>query len=454
MQVNLELLKKYDRPGPRYTSYPTAPHFHEGFGSQEYRQQILEHNALGNGLSIYVHLPFCASMCYYCACNVVITRRPERIDAYLDYLSREMDLVRDVIDPERQVRQVHWGGGTPNYLTHTQMERLFAMVRKRFAVVDDSENGIEIDPRHLEPGTLQVLRDIGFNRLSFGAQDFDERVQEAVHRVQPYELTKQTCEEARRLGFESVNIDMIYGLPYQTLESYTQSIRQLIGIRPDRIAVFNYAHVPWLKKHQVLISGDALPKPETKLAILQMVIEELTSSGYVAIGMDHFALPEDELAVALRERQLHRNFQGYSTRSGLDVHAFGTTGISQLHGAYAQNAKDLKSYYAALDAGEFPIHRGYQLSEDDQVRRKVISELMCNGWVDMQAIEQEFGIDFGSYFADALESLQEMVTDDLLCLDEKRIEVLPMGQLLIRNLAMPFDHYLKSETKRAYSRTV
>ncbi len=454
MQIDVDLLKKYDRPGPRYTSYPTAPHFHDGFDAQSYREEILLHNKLNRDLSIYVHIPFCASMCYYCACNVVITRRRDRIEEYVEYLAKEIGMLHALLDPGRKVQQIHWGGGTPNYLSHQQMRRLFEMLDDHFSIAEGSEISIEIDPCHLKEDTLQLLRDIGFNRVSLGAQDFNETVQRAIDRVQPYELTRNTCQEAWRLGFESVNVDMIYGLPYQTLESYTKTIHQLIDIHPNRIAVFNYAHVPWIKKHQSLIPEDALPKPAEKLEILKMIIEELTHAGYVHIGMDHFALPEDELVIALKQRTLHRNFQGYSTYAGLDVHALGVTGISQLHGAYAQNFKELKNYYAALDKGEFPIHRGYSLNQDDQLRRTVISEIMCNGHVSKRSLEREFDIVFDEYFCDALEAMQTLIEDDLVCHDDEQIQVRPKGRLLVRNIAMVFDRYLKEEKQRAYSRTV
>ncbi len=458
-EVDLNILKKYDRPGPRYTSYPTAPHFHREFGPLQFYQEIVESNQQPDApdLSLYFHLPFCRSLCYYCGCNVIITHKPNRIAEYLNYLKKEIRLISRLLNPSRKVVQLHWGGGTPTYLTPEQIRDLFLFIRDHFNFAPEAEISIEIDPRGLDDQHLPTLRELGFNRVSFGVQDFNLRVQEVVNRIQPEELTRQVVRQSRELGFESINIDLIYGLPYQTVDSYQETVDKIIDISPDRLAVFNYAHVPWLKKHQRVIPEAALPDAGEKLAILKMVIERLTANGYVYIGMDHFARPEDELAQALKDHTLYRNFQGYTTRAGAEVYAMGITAISQLYRVYAQNVKTTREYYQMLDAGQIPTVVGYRLNEDDLIRRYVITELMCNSRVIKSEVQARFGIDFDSYFKESLEALGEFIDDGLLSLQPDRIQIHQAGRLVIRNIAMAFDRYLKDDQKKQqplYSRTV
>ncbi len=458
-QVSLDLLKKYDRPGPRYTSYPTAPHFHSDFGPAAYEAEIRRTNEADNppDISLYFHFPFCKTLCYYCACNVIITHNPRRIEEYLYLLKKEIDLLSDKLNPSRKVIQLHWGGGTPTYLSPEQIRDIFLYIREKFNFAPDAEISLEVDPRRLTDEYLPTLRRLGFNRISFGVQDFNMEVQEAVNRIQPEALTRKVVTESRALGFDSINVDLIYGLPHQTLSSYEETVTKIIDINPDRLAVFNYAHVPWLKKHQRIIPDTALPRAEEKLAILKMVIERLTEAGYVYIGMDHFARPDDELTVGLKNHSLYRNFQGYTTRAGAEVYALGVTGISQLQQAYAQNVKDTKTYSEMLLAGRLPTSVGCRLNEDDVLRRYVINELMCNNRLIKAEIEKKFGIEFDRYFREAIGQLQEFVADGLLRITADRIEVVGSGRLVIRNMAMAFDAYLKTDQQKdspLYSRTV
>jgi len=458
-QVSLDLLKKYDRPGPRYTSYPTAPHFHSDFDPAAYEEEIRRTNEADNppDVSLYFHFPFCKTLCYYCACNVIITHNPRRIEEYLYLLKKEIDLLSAKLNPSRKVIQLHWGGGTPTYLSPEQIRDIFLYIREKFNFAPDAEISLEVDPRRLTEEYLPTLRRLGFNRISFGVQDFNMEVQEAVNRIQPEALTRKVVTESRALGFDSINVDLICGLPHQTLSSYKETVTKIIDINPDRLAVFNYAHVPWLKKHQRIIPDTALPKGEEKLAILKMVIERLTEAGYVYIGMDHFARPDDELTVALQNHSLHRNFQGYTTRAGAEVYALGVTGISQLERAYAQNVKDTKEYSERLLSGRLPTSLGCRLNDDDVLRRYVINELMCNNRLIKAEIEKKFGIDFDGYFREAIGQLQEFVADGLLQMTADRIEVTGSGRLVIRNMAMAFDAYLKTDQQKdspLYSRTV
>ena len=456
-EVDLTKYKKYDKPGPRYTSYPTAPHFSESFTHENYLDEIIKTN-YGEGLpdlSLYFHLPFCDTLCYFCGCNMIVTRNRDRVKEYIKYLKQEIDLVRTYILPERKVTQLHWGGGTPTHLKPEEINELASYIKENFEFDESSENGCEIDPRELTKAHLEALRKNGFNRISMGVQDFDEKVQKAVNRIQPEDMTRQTVQWVRELGFSSINLDLMYGLPFQTIDTFADSVDKIIDISPDRIAVFNYAHVPWMKKHQALIHPEDLPVPEVKLEILKMTIEKLTKAGYVFIGMDHFAKPDDELAIALREKKLYRNFQGYSTHSGTDLYAMGITAISQLQNVYAQNYKTEKEYFNALDNGVIPVAKGYRLNEDDIIRRDVVMKLMCNFELDFENIEKKFNINFKEYFAWGLNNLKEMQDDELIKLSDKKIEVTQMGKLLIRNIAMNFDGYIerKEDTAR-YSRTV
>lgn len=458
MIIDLEMIRKYDRPGPRYTSYPTAPHFHEGFTSAEYQKEIEDTNR-GDGpfpdISLYYHLPFCDTLCYFCGCNMIITRNRSRIAEYLKYLKKEITLLRGKLHADRVVSQLHWGGGTPTHLNPEEIADLTRLIYSEFSMSPDAENGCEIDPRGLSYEHLEALRKGGFNRISMGVQDFYEPVQKAVNRIQPEEMTRQVIDWVRQLGFSSINLDLMYGLPHQTLDSFAKTVDTTIQLSPDRIAVFNYAHLPWLKKHMGLIREEDLPKPEEKLEILKMTIEKLTDANYVFIGMDHFAKPEDELSIALREKKLYRNFQGYSTHAGTDIYALGITSISQLTNVYAQNEKREKDYFAALDAGKFPVTKGVRLSEDDQLRRWVITRLMCDFELQIPMVEERFGIDFRNYFKHAYTLLPEFAEDDLVQISDHKIEVTERGRMLIRNLAMCFDGYLeRKEDKGRYSRTV
>ena len=456
-EFDLSKFKKYDKPGPRYTSYPTAPQFKDTFTSENYLDEIIKTN-YGEGLpdlSIYFHLPFCDTLCYFCGCNMIITRNRDRVKEYLKYLKKEIDMVRTYILPDRQVSQLHWGGGTPTHLTPDEINDLASYIKNNFNFKNDSENGCEIDPRELKRAHLEALRNNGFNRISMGVQDFNEKVQKAVNRIQPEDITRQTVQWVRELGFSSINLDLMYGLPFQTIESFEETVEKIIDISPDRIAVFNYAHVPWMKKHMALIHPEDIPAPEVKLEILKMTIEKLTSAGYVLIGMDHFAKPDDELAIAMREKKLYRNFQGYSTHSGSDLYAMGVTAISQLKNIYTQNIKTEKEYFDAIDKETLPVTRGYYLNEDDQIRRDVIMQIMCDFGLDIPAVEKQHNIDFKKYFAWGLNNMKEMEADNLIKITSNKIEVSEMGKLLIRNIAMNFDGYIeRKEDTAKYSRTV
>ncbi|MCL5027766.1 MAG: oxygen-independent coproporphyrinogen III oxidase [Bacteroidetes bacterium] len=456
-EFDLTKFKKYDKPGPRYTSYPTAPHFSESFTHENYLDEILKTN-YGEGLpdlSLYFHLPFCDTLCYFCGCNMIITRNRNRVKDYIKYLKKEIDMVRTYILPDRKVSQLHWGGGTPTHLSPDEIDELASYIKQSFQFKDDSENGCEIDPRELTRQHLEMLRKNGFNRISMGVQDFNEKVQKATNRIQSEDITRQTVQWVRELGFSSINLDLMYGLPFQTLETFSETLDKTIDISPDRIAVFNYAHVPWMKKHMSLIHPEDLPVPEVKLQILKMTIERLTSAGYVFIGMDHFAKPDDELAIALKEKKLYRNFQGYSTHSGTDLYAMGITAISQLQNVYAQNFKTEKEYFQSIDNEVIPSAKGYRLSEDDILRREVVMKLMCNFELEFKPVEEKYKINFKEYFAWGLNNLTEMEKDELVSVSESKIEVTPMGKLLIRNIAMNFDGYIeRKEDTAKYSRTV
>lgn len=456
-KVDLSKFKKYDRPGPRYTSYPTAPHFTEEFTADNYMDEITRSNYGENlpDLSLYYHLPFCDTLCYFCGCNMVITRNRSRVAEYVDYVKKEIDLLRSYILPDRKVAQLHWGGGTPTHLSPDEINDLASYIRTSFLFHENSENSCEIDPRGLTREHLEALRTNGFNRISMGVQDFNEKVQKAVNRIQPEDMTRQTIEWIRELGYSSINLDLIYGLPFQTLESFESTVDKIIEISPDRIAVFNYAHVPWMKKHMALIREEDLPKPEVKLAILKMTIEKLTDNGYDFIGMDHFAKPDDELAVALREKKLYRNFQGYSTNAGADLYAMGITAISQLQNIYTQNYKTEKEYFKALDEERLPVTKGYKMTEDDHIRRHVIMRLMCDFELDMEKTGKLFSINFREYFKNGLAGLTEMIEDELVTIDGEKIVVSEPGKLLIRNIAMNFDGYIEAKKDSGkYSRTV
>jgi len=459
--VDIDLLRRYNEPGPRYTSYPTAPVFSKDFGADEFETAVVDSNVrdFDHPISLYFHLPFCDTLCYFCACTMIATHNADKKARYLGVLEREIQRMARLIDSRRMVAQAHWGGGTPTDYEPEQISWLTNVIRSHFPFMSDEEGeySCEIDPRGLTRGHLEALRQGGFNRISMGVQDFDAKVQKAVNRVQPEEMTRQVVTWVRELGFHSVNLDFIYGLPYQTPETFAPTLEKLVNIRPDRIAVFNFAFVPWLKKHhEQLIDPGTLPGVEARLEILKMTIERLSAAGYVYIGMDHFALPDDELAAALTSRTLHRNFQGYSTRAECDLYGLGMSGISQLDRAYAQNYKTLEEYYDAVEAGRMPTVCGYALDDDDRLRREVIMRIMCDNALNKRSVEAQFGIEFDTYFRSAIGKLQRFVDDGLVIPDEDGFEVTEVGRLVIRNIAMCFDRYLDElrRDKPVFSRTV
>ncbi|NIC43050.1 oxygen-independent coproporphyrinogen III oxidase [Aquabacterium sp. A08] len=445
------LLKRFDVPGPRYTSYPTADRFVEAFTEKDYTQALEQRRAgsLALPLSIYVHIPFCESVCYYCACNKVITKHHSKAAEYLRYLSRELELQVQHFGRGHHVSQMHLGGGTPTFLSDAELEDLVAMIRRQFTLVPGGEYSVEVDPRTVTEARLEHLHRLGFNRLSFGVQDFDPTVQKAVHRVQPAEQVFALVAAARRIGFESVNVDLIYGLPQQTPESFRHTLEQVQVLRPDRIALYAYAHLPARFKPQRRIISAELPSPADKLDMLSISLDLFSAGGYVYVGMDHFALPNDALAVAKRQGRLHRNFQGYSTQPDCDLIALGVSAIGRIGATYSQNAKTLEEYYDALDQGRLPIVRGLALSRDDVLRRSVIMALMCQGSVDFESVGLAHLIDFRSYFARELERLQGMVELGLVRITDTAIEVTPSGWYLVRAIAMTFDKYLQVDQDRA-----
>jgi oxygen-independent coproporphyrinogen III oxidase len=439
-----ELIEKYDYAGPRYTSYPTAPQFHEEFGEAQYRDMAAKTNASGNPLSLYFHLPFCDTVCYFCACNKVVTKERDRAAPYLRRLHQEIAMQGELFDHSRQVQQLHWGGGTPTFISHDEMRELMRVTGEHFNLADDDsgEYSIEIDPREASAETISVLRSIGFNRMSLGVQDFDPKVQRAVNRIQPEKQTMEVLQAARDEGFRSISIDLIYGLSFQTVESFGNTLDRVIEAVPDRLSVFNYAHLPQLFMPQRRINDEDLPSPQEKLDILSMTAEKLTAAGYVFIGMDHFARPDDELAKAQRDGTLYRNFQGYSTHSECDLVALGVTSIGMVGSTYSQNLRTMDEYSKQIDAGKLAIFRGLELNRDDLLRRDVITRLICHFKLDYSSVERQWGINFNEYFAPSLERLESMQQDGLLELDESGIRVLPRGRLLIRNICMEFDKYL------------
>lgn len=457
IKVDVDLLKKYDRSGPRYTSYPTAPYFNKAVNREKYLEHIRVENSNQNTepLSLYFHIPFCDTLCYFCGCNMMVTRNKEKIDTYLEYLKKEMQLLKKVIHPDRKVIQMHWGGGTPTHLSPDQIKKLGHYINRYFDFHPDAEISVEIDPRELSRSHLEALRSSGFNRTSMGVQDFDANVQKTINRVQPESVTRQVVDWTRELGFESINLDLMYGLPFQTVQSFGRTIDKTIQLNPDRLAVFNYAHLPEIIKHQKLIKDWWLPSAEVKLELLKMSIEKLTANGYVYIGMDHFAKPQDELTVAMNNQDLYRNFQGYSTHAGLTMHAIGMTSISMLPGLYVQNHKTLKAYYNDLDNDLLPVVHGIELTDDDILRRDVITQLMCNFKIEKNIFEKKYSIDFDSYFRKALDGLIPFAEDGLIEFQDGVIKVTVSGRLLIRNIAMNFDAYLeKKQNQPRYSRTV
>ncbi len=454
LKVDLDLVKKYSVPGPRYTSYPPATHFTNEIAPEVFVEEIRANNRSERDLSLYFHLPFCQTLCWFCGCTTVITTDQKKSGDYIGYLEREMDLMKPLLNPKRQAVQLHFGGGTPTFSLPDEIRRLGEMIHSRFVMAPDIEAGVEVDPRRLTREHLKALREVGFNRASMGVQDNDPVVQKAVHRLQPFEMTKQVVEWMRELGFQSINIDLIYGLPFQTPDSFARTLDETVSLKPDRFAVFNYAHVPWLKPAQKTFKPEALPSPQTKLELLKLTIEKLTSEGYVYIGMDHFARAGDELAVSQRQKTLQRNFQGYSTRGGADIYAFGMSSISQAEGIYWQNHKELPAYYAALDAGQLPLHRGYIMTDEDQIRRTTIMRLMCDLSLDYAAMSKLLGLEFQTHFASELDSLDDMEADGLVVKTPDGVTVTDLGRLLIRNIAMRFDAYAPTRTENRFSKTI
>ncbi|WP_295431329.1 oxygen-independent coproporphyrinogen III oxidase [uncultured Thiodictyon sp.] len=448
ISFDLGLIRRYDQSGPRYTSYPTAVEFDERFDEAAYKAACARSNLSGRPLSLYFHLPFCDTVCFYCACNKIATKDRSLAPPYLERLHKEIAMQSALFDRHRVVEQLHWGGGTPTFLSHDQMQALMDQTRRHFTLADDAvgEFSIEIDPREADAATVALLRRIGFNRMSLGVQDFDPRVQAAVNRIQTEAETLEVLDAARAQGFRSISLDLIYGLPLQTAASFLSTLDRIIELTPDRISVFNYAHLPTRFKAQRRINETDLPAPEVKLEILQSTIARLGEAGYVYIGMDHFARPDDELAQAQRAGTLYRNFQGYSTHADCDLIGLGVTSIGKVDNTYGQNRRELDEYYADLDADRLPVFRGLTLNRDDLIRRDVITRLICNFQLSMPAVEAAWDIVFADYFADALKRLEVMVGDGLLQIEDGTIRILPRGRLLVRNICMAFDAYLANKS--------
>jgi oxygen-independent coproporphyrinogen-3 oxidase len=453
-----QLIRRYDKAGPRYTSYPTAVAF-TTFTEDEYKAHayLSNEDPIPLPLSLYFHIPFCDTICFYCACNKIATKDRSLSERYLRYLFKEIEMQAALYDPDRQVEQLHWGGGTPTFLNHEEMRALMTKTRQHFRLYDNDEGdySIEIDPRSVTTETIQVLREIGFNRFSLGVQDVNERVQIAVNRVQPIEQTQAVIEACRQYGANSISVDLIYGLPFQTVESFRETLDTILELSPDRLSIFNYAHLPHLFKPQRRINEDDLPSADTKLQIMQLAVEHLTAQGYVYIGMDHFAKPDDELALAQANGTLHRNFQGYTTHADCDLIAMGVSSISSVAESYSQNAKTLDEYYAALDKNQFPVIRGITLTDDDVIRREVIQQLACHFQLSFVDIEKQFNLKFADYFAQELSELATMAQDGLLGLDAEGLVVTPRGRFLIRNICMVFDVSLRAaNTQTRFSKVI
>jgi oxygen-independent coproporphyrinogen-3 oxidase len=454
LTVDLSLVRKYNVPGPRYTSYPPATHFTEHVPVERVFDRIRASNEIARDLSLYFHLPFCQSLCWFCGCTTIITTEQRMSATYLSYLHKEIALMAPRINPERKVVQLHFGGGTPTFLTPDELRALGGVIRSHFKVASDVEAGVEIDPRRVTRGHVQALREIGCNRASIGVQDNNPAVQKAIHRIQPFAQTKMVADWIRNAGFTSLNVDLIYGLPNQTPETFASTLEETLALRPDRLAVFSYAHVPWIKPAQRILADKSLPSAEEKFQLLKLTIERLTAEGFVYIGMDHFARADDELAVAQRQKTLQRNFQGYSTRGGTDIYAFGMSSISQADGVYWQNLKDLPGYYAALDGHQSPLARGYLLTDDDKIRRQTIMRLMCDLSLDYEAMSQKLDVDFKQYFDRELKSLTDLEADGLVQKAGRGLVVTDAGRLFIRNIAMRFDAYLATDEKNRFSKTI
>jgi oxygen-independent coproporphyrinogen-3 oxidase len=455
ISFDLDLINRYNKAGPRYTSYPTALELHEDFKETNYRQQIKNSNSKGGALSLYFHLPFCDTVCFFCACNKIITNNRQHAEPYLNNLLKEIAMQAALFEADRPVNQLHWGGGTPTFLSYPQMKRLMETTRRFFNLHDDDsgEYSIEVDPRETDNNTIEQLRELGFNRISLGLQDFNPAVQKAVNRLQSEEQTFAVLVAARQQGFRSTNLDLIYGLPLQTVDSFAATLEKVLTVSPDRFSIFNYAHMPTKFKTQRQIKETDIPSAEEKLAILQMTGQKLLAAGYVYIGMDHFAKPDDELAIAQREGQLYRNFQGYSTHSDCDLIGMGITAIGWVGNSYSQNVKDLVAYDHLINQGLLPVVKGLELNSDDQLRCQLINQLICHFYLKFSPLETRFSIQFNNYFAEELQRLEIMQTDGLLIISTDKIEVLPAGRLLIRNICMIFDRYL-TEKSQQFSKVI
>ncbi|WP_320033977.1 oxygen-independent coproporphyrinogen III oxidase [Halarcobacter sp.] len=454
--IDFKKFEKYSKPGPRYTSYPTAPEFSEEFTEQDLKEYY-KNQSDDRNLSLYIHLPFCRSACYFCGCNVIFTSKEDKKVKYIEYLKKELNLLKNSLNTNRTVTQMHFGGGTPTYFSPEQLDEVITMLKETFPnFSEDAEISCEVDPRYFTKEHMAVLKKGGCNRLSFGVQDLNEEVQKTIHRIQPYETTQNVMNIARDAGIHSINIDLIYGLPHQNKKTFHETIEQIIKLNPDRLAVFNYAHVPWLMKTMRKFDESTFAPPTEKLEILKDTIDFFTTNGYKMVGMDHFAKPEDELFKAIEKGELHRNFQGYTTKGGADLIGIGVTSIGNGVDYYAQNFKDLKQYEASLDEGKLPTFKGYKLSEDDILRQYVIMELMSNFSLNIKRVEEKFNINFYDYFNEDLEMLTEFIEADLVSIADDKIQVSPTGTMLIRNICMPFDAYLKRvpENKRRFSKTI
>jgi len=452
-----QLIRRFDVSGPRYTSYPTADRFIEAFDAAAFRTWLGKRTigGIGRSLSLYFHIPFCNTICYYCACNKIITKDHGRSAKYLRYLGKEMALQTAALDGPRDVIQLHWGGGTPSFLSHDEMRRLMDLTRQHFRLLEDGEYSIEVDPRKVDRETVRLLAELGFNRMSVGVQDVDPRVQQAVNRIQTLDETRVVIDAAREFGFKGISVDLIYGLPRQSVISFSHTLDEVVKLSPDRLSIYNYAHLPNLAKPQRRISEAELPSPDAKLQIVQLTIDRLADAGFVFIGMDHFARPDDELAVAQRQGRLHRNFQGYSTYAEADMLAFGVSAISKVGPTYCQNHRTLDEYYDAIDQNELPVMRGLELTADDLLRRSIIQALMCHFEISIESIEIAHLIDFRSYFAPEMESLAQMEQAGLLSIEDQWITVQPRGRILVRIIAMAFDKYLRADRERTrYSKVI
>jgi oxygen-independent coproporphyrinogen-3 oxidase len=455
LNVDLDLVKKYNVAGPRYTSYPPATKFTEAVTWEQLNEKITDNNRTPRDLSVYFHIPFCETLCWFCGCTTVITLNHDKGMKYVEALGREVARMAPMLNRDRKAVQLHFGGGSPTFLRPDELRRLGEIIHKYFKFAPDIEASVEVDPRRLTRDHVVALKEIGFNRASMGVQDFNPVVQQAIHRIQPREMTQQAMDWMRELGFGSINLDLIYGLPHQTPQTFNETLDTILEMKPDRLAVFSYAHVPWIKPAQKILEEKVLPTPESKLEVLKLVIERLTADNqYVYIGMDHFAKPGDELTVSQREKKLQRNFQGYSTRAGSDIYAFGMSGVSQTPDVYWQNEKELPKWQAAVDAGKVPLHKAYIVGDEDKLRRETIMRTMCDLSLDFDAMSEKFGINFEQHFAKEITALEPFMADGLVKRTAKAFEVTDSGRLFIRNIAMCFDNTLGAANERRHSKTI